>query len=134
MLALYCIVPNRSRCCDVVRALPSLRVRVFRSYFFMSSTEPYLLIEQCGSKYGRLIYVITEHIPASGGYPASTREIRCMDLGMTALGNWKAQQGGCTHIQFFNEINDLKCTNCGMEFSKHYLRQNLLMEVRGVPA
>jgi hypothetical protein len=27
------------------------------------------------------------------------REIRCMDLGMTALGNWKAQQGGCTHIQ-----------------------------------
>lgn len=22
-----------------------------------------------------------------------------MDLGMTALGNWKAQQGGCTHIQ-----------------------------------
>lgn len=26
MLALYCIVPNRSRCCDVVRALPSLRV------------------------------------------------------------------------------------------------------------
>ncbi|KAF8478707.1 hypothetical protein DFH94DRAFT_694056 [Russula ochroleuca] len=94
----------------------------------MSSSDPYLLIEQCGSKYGRLIYVITEHIPASGGYPASTvgqtplvddvrsddhlffrkREIRCMDLGMTALGNWKAQQGGCTHIQFFNEINDLK--------------------------
>jgi hypothetical protein len=58
---------------------------------------------------------------ASGGYPESTvgqplpfesmtctliiffffqkREIRCMDLGMTALGNWKAQQGGCTHIQ-----------------------------------
>lgn len=63
MLALYCIVPNRSRCCDVVRALPSPRVRVFRSYFFMSSTDPYLLIEQCGSKYGRLIYVITEHIP-----------------------------------------------------------------------
>ncbi|KAI0006005.1 hypothetical protein BJV74DRAFT_13573 [Russula compacta] len=78
-------------------------------------------------------------------------QIRCMDLGNTALGNWKAQQGGCTHIQvgeipplpfsspsphlqFFNEINDLKCTNCGMEFSKHYLRQNLLMEVRGVPA
>jgi len=27
-----------------------------------------------------------------------------------------------------------RCTNCGMEFSKHYLRQNLLMEVRGVPA
>src|SRR6266404_810991 len=27
------------------------------------------------------------------------REIRCMDLGQTALGNWKAQQGGCTHIQ-----------------------------------
>lgn len=22
-----------------------------------------------------------------------------MDLGKTALGNWKAQQGGCTHIQ-----------------------------------
>lgn len=22
-----------------------------------------------------------------------------MDLGVTALGNWKAQQGGCTHIQ-----------------------------------
>jgi len=100
----------------------------------MTSTEPYLLIEQCGSKYGRPIYVITEHVPASGGYPASTREIRCMDLGKTALGNWKAQQGGCTHIQFFNEIDDLKCTNCGMEFSKHYLRQNLLMEVRGVPA
>ena len=60
-----------------------------------------------------------------------------MDLGKTALGNWKAQQGGCTHIQvrptcahiplpvvvhflktegappspppqFFNETNDLK--------------------------
>ena len=31
--------------------------------FSMTSTEPYLLIEQCGSKYGRLIYVITEHIP-----------------------------------------------------------------------
>ncbi|KAH9005121.1 hypothetical protein EDB86DRAFT_1719979 [Lactarius hatsudake] len=118
----------------------------------MTSTEPYLLIEQCGSKYGRLIYVITEHIPASGEHPASVREIRCMDLGKTALGNWKAQQGGCTHIQFFNEINDLKwdpclsvpclstfrlsrrCTNCGMEFSKHYLRQNLIMEVHGVPA
>ncbi|KAH9043266.1 hypothetical protein EDB85DRAFT_1914351 [Lactarius pseudohatsudake] len=65
----------------------------------MTSTEPYLLIEQCGSKYGRLIYVITEHIPASGEHPASVREIRCMDLGKTALGNWKAQQGGCTHIQ-----------------------------------
>jgi hypothetical protein len=55
-----------------------------------------------------------------------------MDLGVTALGNWKAQQGGCTHIQvgplrrcstavgahptplfsqFFNEINDLKCVS-----------------------
>ncbi|KAH9079382.1 hypothetical protein EDB83DRAFT_2342284 [Lactarius deliciosus] len=65
----------------------------------MTSTEPYLLIEQCGSKYGRLIYVITEHIPTSGEHPASVREIRCMDLGKTALGNWKAQQGGCTHIQ-----------------------------------
>ena len=31
--------------------------------FSMTSTEPYLLIEQCGSKYGKLIYVITEHIP-----------------------------------------------------------------------
>lgn len=141
------------------------------------------------------------------------REIRCMDLGKTALGNWKAQQGGCTHIQvrslirsystvvcaisqggrisspsappFFSfslcssstksmisseslfpffflffkprhycsiqQETDLilpplsfasvlptpiweRCTNCGMEFSKHYLRQNLLMEVRGVPA
>ncbi|KAF8275046.1 hypothetical protein EI94DRAFT_20776 [Lactarius quietus] len=123
-------------------------VELLHILFSMTSTEPYLLIEQCGSKYGRLIYVITEHIPASEGYPASTREIRCMDLGKTALGNWKAQQGGCTHIQFFNEINDLngvplclfvstrsrRCTNCNMEFSKHYLRQNLLMEVRGVPA
>ncbi|KAI0273600.1 hypothetical protein BC834DRAFT_966104 [Gloeopeniophorella convolvens] len=100
----------------------------------MTSTEPYLLIEQCGSKYGKPLYVITEHTPASGGDHVTTREIRCMDLGKTALGNWKAQQGGCTHIQFFNDISDLKCTNCGMEFSKHYLRQNLLMEVRGVPA
>lgn len=32
------------------------------------------------------------------------REIRCMDLGMTALGNWKAQQGGCTHIQVRTSI------------------------------
>ena len=144
-----------------------------------------------------------------------------MDLGKTALGNWKAQQGGCTHIQVRTSIRRYstrvlvrvsqrgrippfpscssstrsmtsseffsssyvacqwgpelfadtsvsllprhptttttpnlwifcfrfqtktkiiklpkpeRCTNCGMEFSKHYLRQNLLMEVRGVPA
>ncbi|KAI0062293.1 hypothetical protein BV25DRAFT_1804301, partial [Artomyces pyxidatus] len=62
------------------------------------------------------------------------REIRCMDLGDTALGNYKASQGGCTQIQFFNEVSDLRCTNCGNEFSKFYLRQNLLIEVRGLPA
>jgi hypothetical protein len=27
-----------------------------------------------------------------------------MDLGRTALGNWKAQQGGCTHIQVRTSI------------------------------
>ncbi|KAI9509353.1 hypothetical protein F5148DRAFT_765871 [Russula earlei] len=42
--------------------------------------------------------------PVSKGYSrfsfqSEQREIRCMDLGKTALGNWKAQQGGCTHIQ-----------------------------------
>lgn len=83
---------------------------------------------------GTPIYVITKYIPASGGYPATTREIRCMDLGGEALGNYKAQQGGCTQIQFFNEPSDLRCTACGMDFSKFYLRQNLFIEVRGLPA
>ncbi|KAI0318957.1 hypothetical protein OF83DRAFT_1055907, partial [Amylostereum chailletii] len=62
------------------------------------------------------------------------REIRCMDLGAEAFGTYKAKQGGCSQIQFFNETSDLKCTNCGMEFSKFYLRQNVLVEVRGLPA
>ncbi|KAA1471204.1 hypothetical protein DENSPDRAFT_837142 [Dentipellis sp. KUC8613] len=98
------------------------------------STEPFLLVEKCGSNRGRPIYVITKHMPAAGGDPARTREIRCMDLGEEALGSYKAQQGGCTQIQFYNDTNDLKCTNCGMEFSKFYLRQNLFLEVRGLPA
>ncbi|KAG0707798.1 hypothetical protein DFH29DRAFT_598409 [Suillus ampliporus] len=40
------------------------------------------------------------------------REIRCMDLGGEALGSYKARQGGCTHIQFFNQAEHLKCTGC----------------------
>ncbi|KAG2064629.1 hypothetical protein BDR04DRAFT_1109817 [Suillus decipiens] len=43
------------------------------------------------------------------GYSSRTREIRCMDLGGEALGSYKARQGGCTHIQFFNQPEYLKC-------------------------
>ncbi|TFY81015.1 hypothetical protein EWM64_g2994 [Hericium alpestre] len=97
------------------------------------SAEPYLLVEKCGSMRGTPIYVITKHIPASVGY-STTREIRCMDLGEEALGSYKAKQGGCTQIQYYNETSDLRCTNCGMDFSKFYLRQNLFIEIRGLPA
>lgn len=63
--------------------------------------------------------------------------MRCMDLGAEALGSYKARQGGCTQIQFFNESSGvLKCTNadCGMEFSKISLRDNPYIEVRGLPS
>jgi hypothetical protein len=33
-----------------------------------SSTEPYLLVEKCGSARGVPIYVITKHIPSVHGY------------------------------------------------------------------
>jgi hypothetical protein len=98
-----------------------------------SSTEPYLLVEKCGSERGVPIYVITKHIPYAGGYPSRTREIRCMDLGAEAMGTYKARQGGCTYIQFKNELNDFRCTGCGMEFSKFYLRQSALIEIKGLP-
>jgi len=73
-----------------------------------SSTEPYLLVEKCGSARGVPIYVITKHTPVRGGHPNRTREIRCMDLGAEAMGTYKAQQGGCTYIQFKNELNDFR--------------------------
>lgn len=80
--------------------------------------------------------MITKHIPASNGYSSRTREIRCMDLGGEALGSYKARQGGCTQIQFFNESENLKCTanGCGMEFSKVMLRQNAYIEIKGLPS
>jgi len=98
-----------------------------------SSTEPYLLVEKCGSARGVPIYVITKHIPATGRYPYRTREIRCMDLGAEAMGSYKATQGGCTYIQFRNETDDLRCMNCGMDFAKTFLRASGLIEVRGLP-
>jgi hypothetical protein len=42
------------------------------------------------------------------------REIRCMDLGKTALGNWKAQQGGCTHIQVRSLIRSYSTVVCAI--------------------
>ncbi|KAI6005969.1 hypothetical protein EDD15DRAFT_693462 [Pisolithus albus] len=63
--------------------------------------EPHLLVEKCGSSRGRPIYVITKHTPDK--YHTRTREIRCMDLGLEALGSYWVRQGGCTQIQFFNE-------------------------------
>ncbi|KAL4074464.1 hypothetical protein V8B97DRAFT_1695400 [Scleroderma yunnanense] len=101
-----------------------------------SDTEPYLLVEKCGSSRGKPIYVITN---ASNTYPIGrTREIRCMDVGAEALGSYKTRQGGCTQIQFFNESLSgvLKCTNaeCGMEFSKTNLRDSAYIEVRGLPS
>ncbi|KAI6150796.1 hypothetical protein BKA82DRAFT_4119839 [Pisolithus tinctorius] len=99
-----------------------------------SDDEPHLLVEKCGSSRGRPIYVITKHTPDR--YHSRTREIRCMDLGPEALGSYRARQGGCTQIQFFNESSGvLKCTNadCGMEFSKTSLRDNPYIEVRGLP-
>jgi len=96
-------------------------------------TEPYLLVEKCGSQRGNPIYVITKYSPPTDGYLARTREIRCMDLGAEAFGTYKALQGGCSQIQFFNEVDDLKCTKCGQEFSKFYLRQSALIEVKGMP-
>jgi len=97
------------------------------------STEPYLLVEKCGSTRGVPIYVITKHTPATGGYSSRTREIRCMDLGGEAMGTYKARQGGCTYIQFKNELNDLRCTGCGMDFSKFYLKQSALIDIKGLP-
>jgi len=99
-----------------------------------SDTEPHLLVEKCGSSRRNPIYVITKHIPPSDGYPSRTREIRCMDLGREALGSYKAREGGCTHIQFFNESDSLTCTGCGMEFSKAMLRQNAYIEIKGLPS
>ncbi|KAF8844994.1 hypothetical protein BDN67DRAFT_962469 [Paxillus ammoniavirescens] len=104
-----------------------------------SDSEPYLLVEKCGSSRGKPIYVITKHIPATTTYPSRTREIRCMDLGGEALGSYKARQGGCTQIQiqFFNESSgNLKCTNseCGMEFSKASLQDNAYIQIQGLPA
>jgi len=98
-----------------------------------ASSEPYLLVEKCGSQRGNPIYVITKYSPATGGYPSRTREIRCMDLGSEAFGTYKALQGGCSQIQFFNDVDDLKCTKCGQDFSKFYLRQSALIEVKGLP-
>ncbi|EIM89991.1 uncharacterized protein STEHIDRAFT_119058 [Stereum hirsutum FP-91666 SS1] len=60
------------------------------------------------------------------------REIRCMDLGDEALGSRKAQEGGCTQIQFFDDNTDLRCGGCGMLFSKFYLSKSFI-EVRGLP-
>jgi len=56
-----------------------------------------------------------------------------MDLGSEAFGTYKALQGGCSQIQFFNDVDDLKCTKCGQDFSKFYLRQSALIEVKGLP-
>jgi len=56
-----------------------------------------------------------------------------MDLGREALGNYKAEEGGCTHIQFYNETQYLRCIKCGNEFSKFYLRKDLFIEIRGLP-
>ncbi|KAG1782462.1 hypothetical protein EV702DRAFT_1192139 [Suillus placidus] len=99
-----------------------------------TDTEPYLFVEKCGSTRGNPIYVITKYIPAMNGYSSRTREIRCMDLGGEALGSYKARQGGCTHIQFFNHPEHLNCTGCGMEFSKVMLRQNAYIEIKGLPS
>jgi len=98
-----------------------------------NSTEPFLLVEKCGSARGVPIYVITKYIPVKAGYPSRTREIRCMDLADEALGGKKAMQGGCSQIQFFNEVDYLRCTKCDMDFSKFYLKQNIYIEVRGLP-
>ncbi|KAN0077316.1 hypothetical protein V8E55_011171 [Tylopilus felleus] len=103
----------------------------------MPDPEPYLLVEKCGASRGKPIYVITKHIPTTDAYPDRTREIRCMDLGAEALGSFKAKQGGCTQIQFFNEASGhLKCTNpeCGMEFSKASLQDNAYIQIQGLPA
>jgi len=56
-----------------------------------------------------------------------------MDLGKEALGNYKAEEGGCSQTQFFNGTSDMRCTKCGMEFSKFYLRKDLYIEIRGLP-
>jgi len=96
-------------------------------------TEPYLLIEKCGSLRGEPIYIITKYTPSKGNYAAKAYSIRCMDLGKEALGNYKAEEGGCSQTQFFNGASDLRCTKCGMEFSKFYLRQEPYIEVKGLP-
>jgi len=94
------------------------------------AAEPYLLVEKCGSERGVPIYVITKHTPSAGGYPSRTREIRCMDLGAEAMGTY---EGGCTYIQFKNELNDFRCTGCHKEFSKYILRQSALIEIKELP-
>ncbi|KZP03046.1 hypothetical protein FIBSPDRAFT_521946 [Athelia psychrophila] len=94
--------------------------------------DPYLLVEKCGSNRGIPIFVITKYTP-SPGRASRTREIRCQDLGEEAMGSYKAQQGGCSYIQFKNEKDDFRCSGCGQDFSKKYLRQSALIEVRDLP-
>jgi len=99
----------------------------------MTSSEPFLLIEKCGSHRGEPVYIITKHIPAKGINPARAYSIRCMDLGKEALGNYKAEEGGCSQTQFLNGPSDMRCLKCGMEFSKFYLHKELYLEIRGIP-
>ncbi|KAI5124540.1 hypothetical protein M0805_003062 [Coniferiporia weirii] len=97
------------------------------------SSEPYLLVEKCGALRGEPIYIINKHTPARGNYPAKAVSIRCMDLGKEALGNYKAEEGGCSQTQFFNGVSDLRCTKCGMEFSKFLMRKEPYVQVRNLP-
>jgi len=100
-----------------------------------TSRDPYLLIELCDDTtvHGRPVYKVTKHVPAEGGNPATTLIIRCIDLGREALGNYKAEEGGCSQYLFFNETKDLRCAKCGMDFSKSYLGKDLYLEVKGIP-
>ncbi|KAL5529161.1 hypothetical protein ACEPAG_5135 [Sanghuangporus baumii] len=97
------------------------------------SSDPYLMVEKCGSLRGEPIYIITKHVPARGNYPEKAVSIRCMDLGKEALGNYKAEEGGCSHTQFINGATDLRCANCGTEFSKYLMRREPYIAVRGLP-
>jgi hypothetical protein len=48
-----------------------------------------------------------------------------MDLGKTALGNWKAQQGGCTHIQV-----RATCAHIRLPVFAHFLKMEALLPPR----
>ncbi|PAV23718.1 hypothetical protein PNOK_0078600 [Pyrrhoderma noxium] len=96
-------------------------------------SDPYLVVEQCGTLRNEPVYIINKHTPEKGNYPAKIVSIRCMDLGKEALGNYKAEEGGCSTNQFVDAISDLRCAKCGMEFSKYLMRQEPYIHIKGLP-